>query len=137
MTKLSLLVLLADISHSAAIAAGLIGVLLICIGIVLTVWKCGGFTYETHKEHKVTTYLCYIFSIVFFIIAGILPSKKTVYIISGIEAVNEFSKTEVAKELGDSGMSLVKDITQIAHVYTLDALKKAKKSTKRRDDYDD
>lgn len=40
--------------------------------------------------------------------------------VAGIELVNQFSKTETAKELGDSWMSIVKDITQIIHNYTID-----------------
>ena len=39
--------------------------------------------------------------------------------VAGIELVNQFSKTETAKELGDSGMSIVKDITSIIHKYTI------------------
>lgn len=39
---------------------------------------------------------------------------------AGIELVNQFSHTETAKELGDSGMSIVKDITKIIHNYTIE-----------------
>ena len=56
----------------------------------------------------------------FAIIAAFMPSEKAVYMVAGIELVNQFSKTETAKELGDSGMSIVKDITQIIHNYTID-----------------
>ena len=41
-------------------------------------------------------------------------------VLAGSELVNQFSKTETAKELGDSGMSIVKDITTIIHNYTID-----------------
>lgn len=40
--------------------------------------------------------------------------------VAGIELVTKFSQTEVAKELGDNGMSIVKDITYIIHDYTRD-----------------
>lgn len=40
--------------------------------------------------------------------------------VAGIELVNKFSQTEAAKELGESGMSIVKDITYIIHDYTRD-----------------
>lgn len=40
--------------------------------------------------------------------------------VAGIEFVNQFCKTETAKELGDNGMSIVKDITTIIHNFTID-----------------
>lgn len=132
MTKLSMLVLFADISHSMTVALILIGLVVLGISVIFTAWRCGGFDYQKHKEHFVLNVFCYIFAIITFVLGGLLPSKQTVYIIGGIEAINEFSKTEVAKELGDSGMSLVKDITEMVHIYTLEAIKEAKNDTYRR-----
>lgn len=56
----------------------------------------------------------------FALVAAFMPSEKSVYMVAGIELVNQFSHTETAKELGDSGMSIVKDITKIIHNYTLE-----------------
>lgn len=129
MTKLSMLILAASITRSFMVCCTLLGFVLIIIGIILTIWKCGGFSSsndkceKTHKEHKVKTILCYIFAILFWLIAGLMPSEKSIYMIAGVETVNEFSKTEVAHELGESGMSIVKDITKYIHTYTLEAVK--------------
>lgn len=41
--------------------------------------------------------------------------------VAGIELVTKFSQTEVAKELGDNGISIVKDITYIIHGYAHDS----------------
>jgi uncharacterized membrane protein len=64
--------------------------------------------------------IAWVFTLIFATIGALMPSEKAVYMVAGIELVNQFSKTETAKELGDSGMSIVKDITQIIHNYTID-----------------
>lgn len=134
MTKLSIIVLLADVLQSLGTAFIICGFLLFVIGVFLTMWKCGGFTGEESKDHTVKTILCFVFSLVLFIFGGLMPDKKTVYMIAGIEAVNEFSKTEVAKELGDSGMSIIKDITKMVHIYTQDAINESNNKTNKTKD---
>ena len=60
------------------------------------------------------------FTLIFATIGALMPSEKSVSMVAGIELVNQFSKTDTAKELGDNGMSIVKDITTIIHNYTID-----------------
>ena len=72
------------------------------------------------KQLKAGGVLSVIFGIIFGLVAAFIPSEKAIYMVAGIELVNKFSQTETAKELGDSGMSIVKDITYIIHDYTRD-----------------
>lgn len=71
--------------------------------------------------------LCFIIAFFCAITAVLLPDRKTVYMVAGVETINKFSQTEVAKELGENGMSIVRDITTMIHTYTMDAVKESKK----------
>lgn len=73
---------------------------------------------ENRKPLRTGGILSLIIAIMFGLTAALLPSEKAIYMVAGIELVNKFSKTETAKELGDDGMSIVKDITTIIHDYT-------------------
>ena len=73
---------------------------------------------ENRKPLRTGGILSLIIAIMFGLTASLLPSGKAIYMVAGIELVNKFSKTETAKELGDDGMSIVKDITTIIHDYT-------------------
>ena len=136
MTTLSYILLLAPVCEKLTIACVMLAVAAFAIGIAYIVYMCGGLTYSdvpkgTSKKWPV---ICFIVTFICVIGAGLLPDRKTVYMVAGVETINKFSQTEVAKELGDSGMQIVKDITTIIHTYTLDAVKEAKKSKHRDDD---
>ena len=136
MTTLSYILLLAPIVEHFQIACILLSLVAGGLGIAYIVYMCGGLTYSdvpkgTSKKWPV---ICFIVTFICVIGAGLLPDRKTVYMVAGVETINKFSQTEVAKELGDSGMLIVKDITTIIHTYTLDAVKEAKKSKHRDDD---
>ena len=90
--------------------------------VAAVIFLIGGYDSSTSdssaKQLKAGGILSVIFGIIFGLIAAFIPSEKAIYMVAGIELVNKFSQTEVAKELGDSGMSIVKDITYIIHDYT-------------------
>lgn len=135
MTTLSYILLLAPICEKLTMACIMLALAAFAIGIAYIVYMCGGLTYDTPKEtSKKWPVICFIVTFICVIAAGMLPDRKTVYMVAGVETINKFSQTEVAKELGDSGMSIVRDITTIIHTYTLDAVKEAKKSKHRDDD---
>lgn len=81
---------------------------------------CGNYTIDLDKILRRGGIVLGILTFVFAIVGSFMPSEKSVYMVAGIELVNQFSKTETAKELGDNGMSIVKDITTIIHNYTID-----------------
>ena len=135
MTTLSYILLLAPIVEHFQIACILLSLVAGGLGIAYIVYMCGGLTYDTPKDtSKKWPVICLTVAFLFAICAGLMPDRKTVYMVAGVETINKFSQTEVAKELGDSGMQIVKDITTIIHTYTLDAVKEAKKSKHRDDD---
>jgi hypothetical protein len=135
MTTLSYILLLAPIVEHFQIACILLSLVAGGLGIAYIVYMCGGLTYDTPKDtSKKWPVICLTVAFLFAIGAGLMPDRKTVYMVAGVETINKFSQTEVAKELGDSGMSIVKDITTIIHTYTLDSVKEAKKSKHRDDD---
>lgn len=138
MTTLSYILLLAPICEKTTVACIVLAVFAFAIGLAYIVYMCGGFTYDTPKNtSKKWPVICFIVAFMCSIAAGLMPDRKTVYMVAGVETINKFSQTEVAKELGDSGMSIVKDITTIIHTYTLDAVKEAKKKKNRNNDEED
>lgn len=120
LSSLSWIVLAGSVCHSIGIAFILMAVIALIIGSFFVI----NFFDYCYKEKQVFSYragiIAWVLAIIFATIGALMPSEKAVYMVAGIELVNQFSKTETAKELGDSGMSIVKDITTIIHNYTID-----------------
>ena len=120
LSSLSWLVLGGSVCHSIGIAFILMAVIAFIIGGLFII----NFFDVSDKEKLVFSrragIIAWVFTLIFATIGALMPSEKSVYMVAGIELVNQFSKTETAKELGDSGMSIVKDITTIIHNYTID-----------------
>lgn len=121
LSTLSWVVLAGSAAHGITCVCATFSVLLLLACIIFFI---GGYDRSTSdksaKQLKVGGVLSVIFGITFGLIAAFIPSEKAVYMVAGIELVNKFSKTEAAQELGESGMSIVKDITYIIHDYTRD-----------------
>lgn len=121
LSTLSWVVLAGSAAHGiTCVCAAFSSILLVATIICLIVGYNDAVDSSSQKQLKVGGVLSAIFGIIFGLIAAFIPSEKAIYMVAGIELVNKFSKTEAAKELGDSGMSIVKDITDIIHNYTLD-----------------
>ena len=136
MTTLSYILLLAPICEKLTIAGIVLALVLTFIAFLYIVYMCGGLTYvEPKGTSKKWPVICFIIAFFCAITAGLMPDRKPVYMVAGVETINKFSQTEVAKELGDSGMSIVRDITKIIHSYTMDAVKETKKKTHEDDEY--
>lgn len=120
LSSLSWLVLAGSVCHSIGVAFIILAVIAFVIGglFILTHF------YTCDKDKQVLCrkagIIAWVFTLIFGTIGALMPSEKSVYMVAGIELVNQFSKTETAKELGDNGMSIVKDITTIIHNYTID-----------------
>jgi len=129
LTTLSLILFLAPICEKLTVVCIIMAALFAVIALCYIVYMCGGFSYsgEPKGTSKKWPVLCFIIVFICAITAGLLQDRKTVYMVAGVETINKFSQTEVAKEIGDSGMSIVRDITKIIHSYTMDAVKETKK----------
>lgn len=120
LSSLSWLVLAGSVCHSIGIAFILMAVIAFIIGGIFMINLFDTGEKEKQVFSRRAGIIAWVFTIIFSTIGALMPSEKAVYMVAGIELVNQFSKTETAKELGDSGMSIVKDITQIIHNYTID-----------------
>lgn len=120
LSSLSWLVLAGSVCHSIGIAFILMAVIAFIIGGIFMINLFDTDDKEKQVFSRRAGIIAWVFTIIFATIGALMPSEKSVYMVAGIELVNQFSKTETAKELGDSGMSIVKDITQIIHNYTID-----------------
>ena len=122
LSTLSWVVLAGSAAHGITCVCATFSVLLLLACIIFFI---GGYDRSTSdssaKQLKAGGVLSVIFGIIFGLIAAFIPSEKAIYMVAGIELVNKFSQTETAKELGESGMSIVKDITYIIHDYTHDS----------------
>ena len=128
MTTLSYILLLAPICQKLTIACIIMAAIFAVIALSYIVYMCGGLTYvEPKGTSKKWPVICLIAAFFCSIAAGLLPDRKTVYMVAGVETINKFSQTEVAKELGENGMSIVRDITTMIHTYTMDAVKESQK----------
>lgn len=121
LSSLSWLVLAASVCNNIRICCTLLAIVSFVIGgIFMMNLFCGNYTIDLDKILRRGGIVLGILTFVFAIVGSFMPSEKSVYMVAGIELVNQFSKTETAKELGDNGMSIVKDITTIIHNYTID-----------------
>lgn len=120
LSSLSWLVLAGSVCHSIGIAFIILAVIAFIIGVIFMINLFDTGDKEKQVFSRRAGIIAWVFTLIFATIGALMPSEKAVYMVAGIELVNQFSKTETAKELGDSGMSIVKDITQIIHNYTID-----------------
>lgn len=121
LSSLSCLVLVGSVCDNIRICCIMLGVVSFVIGAIFMMnLFCGNYTDDHEKILRRGGIVLGILTFVFAIVGSFMPSEKSVYMVAGIELVNQFSKTETAKELGDNGMSIVKDITTIIHNYTID-----------------
>lgn len=120
LSSLSWIVLAGSVCHSIGIAFILMAVIAFIIGGIFMINFFDTCENDKQSFFKRSGIVAWVFTLIFVTIGALMPSEKAVYMVAGIELVNQFSKTETAKELGDSGMSIVKDITQIIHNYTID-----------------
>lgn len=121
LSSLSWLVLAGSVCNSIGVCCIILAVIAFILGGIFMInYFCSSYSTDQDNILRRGGIIMWVLTFVFAIIAAFMPSEKAVYMVAGIELVNQFSHTETAKELGDSGMSIVKDITQIIHSYTID-----------------
>ena len=121
LSSLSWLVLAGSVCNNIRICCTLFAIATFVIGVFFMInYFCSSYSTSQDNFLRKGGIVLWILTFVFAIVGSLMPSEKSVYMVAGIELVNQFSKTETAKELGDNGMSIVKDITTIIHNYTID-----------------
>lgn len=63
-------------------------------------------------------------------VGNIIPSKRAVYMMTGIQMVDAFSKTEFVQEISGEGQQIVRDLTYRIHEFVGDGSKTAKDAVK-------
>ena len=121
LSSLSWLVLAGSVCNNIRICCTLLAIATFVIGVIFMInYFCSSYSTSQDNILRRGGIVLWILTFVFAMVGSLMPSEKSVYMVAGIELVNQFSKTETAKELGDNGMAIVKDITTIIHNYTID-----------------
>lgn len=127
MTTLSIFLYLADFLHSLSNFVAICGTL--CL--IVTLFEC--VVQDELDIDNPSKYFkwCIPIVVLCFLIACVLPSKKTMYMIAGVELANAVMQSDdfnkVKNYLGNSGVEMLDDIKAIIHVEAAEALEKSKK----------
>ena len=128
MTKLSLFIYAADALDSIStfcVAFGVIAVFIFLIFVIANIvaWSIVGSREDSDcaqwwREHTKRTLIIPILAMFFFFgVSTLIPEKKTMYMIAGVEMADMFSQTDTAKELSNEMKGVLTDITGIIHSY--------------------
>ena len=125
MTTLSIFLYLADFLHSLSNFVTIGGTLCLVVPLFACVVQ------DELDIDNPSKYLkwCIPIAVLCFLIACVLPSKKTMYMIAGVELANAVMETDdfnkVKNYLGNSGVEMLDDIKAIIHVEATKALEKS------------
>lgn len=128
MTKLSLLIYATDVLDGISNVCSSLGSLAIVIFILFVIvniisWAALLSSYDDEftqwfRAHTKRTLIIPVIAMLFFFGALVLiPEKKTMYVIVGVEMADMFSQTDTAKELSSEMKGMLTDITSIIHSY--------------------
>ena len=130
MTKLSLFIYAADALDSLSgfcVGLGIVAIVIFIIfGIVNIIsWAVTGSSDDDEcakwfRAHTKLSLIIPLIAMLFFGLSTLIPEKKTMYMIAGVEMANEFRQTETAHELSAEMKSVLHDITGIIHSYAVD-----------------
>ena len=128
MTKLSLFLYAADALDSIADFCVAFGVIAAAIFVILGIatimsWvvidssdddDCAQWCREHTKRMLIIPIIAMFF---LFGASALIPEKKTMYMIAGVEMADMFRQTDTAKELSNEMQGVLTDITGIIHSY--------------------
>lgn len=128
-TTLSILVYLAESVErfsNVACGIGIAAIIAACISVIILL--CCGAEGEVDLAGKPCktwikyTILTVIIGALLLFVSALVPTKKAVYMIAGIQAAEYLSQTETAKEIGNEGIKIFKDVSTIIHSYATEAV---------------
>ena len=127
MTKLSLFLYSADVLDSLSDIFVGMGIICCIVGLLIGISICVSWFDEDCKtdegaawfrKHTTAIILVTLFSIFgSFSVSALIPEKKTMYMIAGVEMADMFRQTDTAKELSKEMKGVLNDITGIIHSY--------------------
>lgn len=133
MTKLSLFLYAADALDSIGefcVAFGVIAAIIFVIFCMIATFDDDD-TAEWLRAHTKRNLIIPIVAMfVFFGTSALIPEKKTMYMIAGVEMADMFSQTDTAKELSNEMKGVLTDITSIIHSYAQEIGANTQKETK-------
>ena len=78
---------------------------------------------------------CIPIAVLCFLIACVIPNKKTMYMIAGVELANSIMQSDdfnkVKNYLGETGVTMIDDIKALIHAEAQDAIEKTKKENQK------
>ena len=141
MTKLSIFLYAADALDSISdfcIAFGVIAAIIFAIfGLaIITSWAVIDTIDDADyaqwwREHTKRILIIPILAMFFFFgVSTLIPEKKTMYMIAGVEMADMFRQTDTAKELSNEMKGVLTDITSIINSYAHEMGANAQKEAK-------
>lgn len=141
MTKLSIFLLLADSLEKVSkvfLGIGIFSTILLAVALILIAFiYTEDSSYKDslsdciHKHAVKIVVILFVTTFGWYFLFSVIPSKKTMYMIAGVEFANTVMQTDdyqkAKKYLGDSGILMLEDIKSIIHA-------EAKKFTVRKKD---
>lgn len=130
MTKLSIILYLADVVKNLSTLS-----LIMCIISIITAIVFGVCAIDPENtlsddfKSGCRKIFCkaLLFCVIGFTGYSILPEKKTIYMIAAVECASAFTETETAKILSTTGKTLLNDVSAVIHSYAVDAIDAKKK----------
>jgi len=131
MTTLSIFLYLADILNSLSAFFTIGGIL--CMFVPF-------FAFLTQDEFNIENpgkclKWCIPIVVLCFLIACVIPDKKTMYMIAGVELANSVMQSDdfnkVKNYLGETGVTMIDDIKSLIHAEAQEALEKTKKENQK------
>lgn len=126
MTTLSIFLYLADILHSLSSFVTLGGIL--CVFAPFGAFMMQD-EFNIENPGKCIKW-CIPLAALCFLIACVIPDKKTMYMIAGVELANSVMQSDdfnkVKNYLGETGVTMIDDIKSLIHAEAQDAIEKTK-----------
>ena len=135
MTKLSIILYLADIVKNMSVVFLIMGILSTIVAIISGICSLdpdGEMDADAIAVSKKVLAKALIFCMIGWCGYAVLPEKKTIYMIAAVECASAFTETETAKILTTTGKTLLNDVSDVIHSYAVDAIESKKK--KKNDD---
>lgn len=126
MTTLSIFLYLADILHSLSAFVTLGGILCVFAPFMAFMMQD---EFNIENPGKCLKW-CIPIAALCFLIACVIPDKKTMYMIAGVELANSVMQSDdfnkVKNYLGETGVTMIDDIKSLIHAEAQEALEKTK-----------